>query len=84
MDVFYTSILPEWTALTTNIDRLPTPYHDAAVNYAATILLGGTQDIALAEKVNNDWAADKEMIISSAQGRNLGDVVSPEGFDTAS
>lgn len=83
VDVHYTSILPEWTAAGDNSDRIPTPFFDAICNWAASDLLNSAQNPAVANIWFQKWQDDKIMIAAAAAQRQLGDVISSEGFDSA-
>ncbi len=83
VDVHYTSILPEWTAAGDNSDRIPTPFYDAICNWAASDLINSAQSPAVAAIWFQKWQDDKAMIAAAAAQRQLGDVISSEGFDSA-
>ena len=83
VDVHYTSILPEWTAAGDNSDRIPTPFYDAICNWAASSLINSAQSPAVAAIWFQKWQDDKVMIAAAAARRQLGDVISGEGFDSA-
>lgn len=81
--IFYTAIIAEWSALADNIDKIPTPYFDAVCNWAVSELVTALHSPEVAQYWFQKWQDDKEMIIAATAQRNLGDVISTEGFDTA-
>lgn len=83
VDVHYTSILSEWTAAGDNADKISTPFYDAIGNWAASSLINSAHSPAVAAIWFEKWQEDKVMIAAAAARRQLGDVISGEGFDSA-
>ena len=65
------------------VDRIPTPFYDAIANWATSSLINSAQSPAVAAIWFQKWQDDKSMIAAAAARRQLGDVISGEGFDSA-
>jgi hypothetical protein len=81
LTVWYTSILPEWTATTDSVTRIPNPYQDAIVNLAAMMSAMSRQDAALSGLYKTLWDENKELIDVIASGRQYASAVSQQPAD---
>ncbi|KKM70284.1 hypothetical protein LCGC14_1442320 [marine sediment metagenome] len=81
--IHYTSILTDWTAAADSTVRIPVPYYDAIVNYAAACLTNAVHHPEVAQGWTNKWDDDQKLIALAGAVRQVGDEVSPESFDTA-
>lgn len=82
LKIFYTSLLPEWTAPADVIDRVLTIYQDAIVNLAATMSSMSRQDVAMAQLWLGMWNEDKALIAGVANVRQIAGIVSPKPYDS--
>lgn len=79
--VHYIQRLTEWTAVGDSADVVPSTYHDAICNYAASMLIAGTKDYVGAEYWWKAWQDDKELIKGSSSMRNQGADLNAEDID---
>lgn len=81
LQIWYTSILPEWTAVGDSVTRLPTPYQDAVVNLAAMMTAMSKQDAAIAGIWKSLWDENKALLGAVAGKRQSGSVFGPKTYD---
>jgi len=82
LTIFYTSLLPEYSAAGDNIDRMTTVYQDAIVNCAAMMNAMSRQDVAIANLFKAMWDEDKALIAGVASSRrSLAGVVKEMPYD---
>lgn len=81
LQVWYTSVLPEWTASGDSVTRLPTPYQDAVVNLAALMNAASRQDPNITQLWKMLYEDNKALIAIVGSLRQNASIVSPQTYD---
>lgn len=81
LNVFYTSILPEWTLTTSNVDRVPTCYFDQIVDLAIMMSYLSRERMEQAAAWKAIWDENKALILGVANTRQRATDVSRQPGD---
>lgn len=78
----YTYRLSAWTASGDNIDAMPAPFRDAVATWAAAVLMGAAQDVAISQLFHVKWKDSQELVAAVSEGRQFAGVVTAEDSDS--